>query len=784
MSVLDAICKIQNLIVEGKPKDEIYTTELQLLLELSGSEAGYIAEIKNNTEGKFLNYTAKVPAQPPVPEDVGFRTISKKTISTADFTIIPLFITKKQIGQVGLAIELGPDKLKYIEPLITQIAIKLYHFRVESEKVELLRIQSMSKAKSLLIANVSHELRTPLNALMGIEIIRDGSIELLVLINDILDISKLEAGEMQLYPNSTDVVGVVDSSYKIVGQMAYDKGLKFDFNIADDVPEHIIVDSNRLKQMMKNLLSNAIKFTSVGSVHTEVTIATPAEITHAGLPSTINPIQFTKNILATEKGATKTKTKPQTQIPGAVNPALDINRRELGEWNYIKFSVTDTGIGIAPENICRLFKSFSQLDDSSTKEYEGTGLGLAITYQLCTLMNGFIGVESTPGVGSTFYFIIPVQTHIYKIEKALDMALLNDRMFLVVDDNTKNLIRLTTLLEKWGVKFRECESPQRAVMSYLNNPNYKFDLGLLDIVMPIMSGNELAAKIASSVSPFPLIALSSATQQINSVSPAFAAHINKPYKDEELLQIILEVLSRQEDDSLSSSDDSSRSSPMGLPQQVPRSPRSPPATTKASKLKSIGKLTLTGFVPARKPVVASVPQTKAPPLASITHPSNDKMMRSMRGSIPMASGKHRVYKDYVPTIKNAGISILVVEDKPRNMETIIKMLNSAGYFNIDSATNGFEAVERVKANRGVAFNKKKSEYSVILMDIIMPKMDGVEATKKISELFPRKHRPKIIAVTARITDDAQTDYIQAGMDDVIFKPVSSISTLVNKLKSI
>jgi CheY-like chemotaxis protein len=111
-------------------------------------------------------------------------------------------------------------------------------------------------------------------------------------------------------------------------------------------------------------------------------------------------------------------------------------------------------------------------------------------------------------------------------------------------------------------------------------------------------------------------------------------------------------------------------------------------------------------------------------------------------------------------------------------------LNSAGYFNIDSATNGFEAVERVKANRGVAFNKKKSEYSVILMDIIMPKMDGVEATKKISELFPRKHRPKIIAVTARITDDAQTDYIQAGMDDVIFKPVSSISTLVNKLKSI
>lgn len=751
--------EIDAMLVKGCEMSEIFGFLLKTMVNDLGATSGYIEALS----GLYSKYVANIHYD-----------------NTLDYHIEPIYFDNMRIGKYGLYRPVIDSNI--LRPYTIKLGILIHYYQLEYEKTELAKTQSMSKAKSLLIANVSHELRTPLNALMGMlallenteldnhqwscmEVIRDASIDLLILINDILDISKLEAGEMQLYPSSTKILDCIESSYKIVGQMAYDKGLKFTFDLDEKVPKHIIVDSNRLKQMLKNLLSNAVKFTKDGSVKTTISIATDAEINKAGLPVVIG-LNFDAEMIQRAGMAIKKHNRHNmdkssgVNVSGAVTPVNTFNSRELGEWNYIKFSIVDTGIGIASENIPKLFKSFSQIDDSSTKEYEGTGLGLAITAQLCLLMKGHISVESTINQGSTFTFIIPVQTHIVKSTQ-LDLSLLDNRMFLVVDDNPKNLMRITALLEKWGVQFRECENPQRAIISYIDNPKYHFDLGLLDIVMPGMSGNELAAKIASGPNSFPLIALSSATQQLHSVSPAFAGHINKPYSDEELQQMILEVLNRHE---ISSSSESV--SPSNTPTKISPIP-SPKLTSvtqprKTERLISLSKLKFTKKSASQ--------QFDTQPLPTPYH--------------KYQSIKHHEQKDYYAPIKNADIKILVVEDKDRNLQTMVKMLQSAGYKYIDTAINGEAAVEKIHANRGVPFNKRKSQYDVILMDIIMPKMDGITATKKITEMFAARKRPKIIAVTARIIDNAHEEYLKEGMDDVIFKPIVRISSLIEKIANI
>jgi len=631
------------------------------------------------------------------------------------------------------------------------------------------------KAKKLLIANVSHELRTPLNAVMGmlallentelddhqwecVDVMRNSTIDLLVLINDILDISKLEAGELQLYPNSVRTVDCIESAHKILAQMAYDKGLHISWDVDSKVPEFIIADPNRLKQMLKNLLSNAIKFTKPprrstdnllemvdGKITTCVRIATREEVDEFELLGQPSP--------AKKKFSFVTLTPELKQMDVVVPPEID--PVYVGDKVYLYFSVTDNGIGIAPENINKLFKSFSQIDDSSIKEHEGTGLGLAITSQLAKLMRGGISVKSVLGKGSTFYFVIPVRVHLKGKVHKQDIARLRGKNFLIVDDNPANLMRLTSILDKWEVHYRECENSSRAMISYVNNPKYKFDLGLLDIIMPGMTGNELAVKIAASGSPFPLIALSSANQQISGISPAFSAHINKPYQEEELLEVILSVM--RQNDLISSSDDTESILASLGPNSKKKSDDSLKKLENENKLKKISQMKLG-------------PETKK------------ELIGSSIGNSVQIKSKKIVRKKSTEKTLNPGLSILIAEDKERNMSMLIKMLNSLGYTKIDTVVNGEEAVRAIRNNKGDKFSEKKSNYDVILMDVVMPKMDGIQATREINTMFPqRKYRPKIIAVTARVMDDADHEYRECGMDDVIFKPISQISQLAEKL---
>lgn len=744
------ICDLSGLGSSNQSPEEIWErilNKMLLLGQVSKEQpySGYVAQVLTDTKCELQ--CIAISGLSSIEE---YSVIVQSVVCTSEHMYLPLRMCDKHIGQIyikGDMTQLYKDADFSI--MLDALSTHFYYSVIQQKELVLLKQQSMNKAKGLLIANVSHELRTPLNAIIGmlalledtsmneyqwncIEIMRESSLDLMVLINDILDISKLEAGEMQLYPSSVNILEIIEKSHKIVGQNAYDKGLQLDYKIDKNVPESIIVDPNRFKQMMKNLLSNAVKFTKEGSIKTHVSLATDEEIVASGLPPKIS--------------MPSTPAVPEHIPLGAVVPANKIEPYKLGEWKYLKFTITDTGIGIDAVNIPTLFKSFTQVDGSITKEYEGTGLGLSITAQLCQLMKGFIGVNSVKNIGSSFYFIIPVQEYLPHITKNIDMALLKGKTFLVVDDNSKNLMRITALLDKWGIEYRECENPQRAVISYINNPKYHFDLGLLDIVMPQINGNELAAKIASSQYSFPLIALSSSTQQINSVSPAFSAHINKPYGDDELLEVIFSVLQ-----------ESRRGDPVSAP--------TPPS--KIEKLKTVSGFF--GLVSAEKKT-------------SVTGNIQFSPAKSQKFD---NSKKHRIDKDFREPIQNSNITILVVEDQQRNMDMIIKMLNSAGYQHIDTAYNGLEAIEKIKQNRGVPFSETKSQYDVILMDIVMPKMDGMQATKIISGLFTsRKYRPKIIAVTARITDNSYDEYMESQIDDILYKPIQSISSLIEKLKNI
>jgi len=721
--VLEIICPTGGTL---KIVSEYYNATYSVAQTEQTNNTENTEQINNTNNTNYLNYTTKTESEE-----------NKK---------INIVVGEKVIGELETEVEPPEDVVQMFGWIIER--------KIVDEELRAVKAKSMSKAKGLLIANVSHELRTPLNALMGmlalledtelddhqwscIEIMRESSIDLMVLINDILDISKLEAGEMQLYPSSVSLKDVIESSHKIVGQLAYEKGIKLVYQFHKDVPDYVITDANRFKQMLKNLLSNAIKFTPSGSVTTNISI---------------EPKNYVDDEIKTGKIYKLTEMDtPDKETDYAVKPVQKIDPRKIGKQYYIKFSITDTGIGISPEHIPKLFNSFTQVDSSNTKEYEGTGLGLAITSQLCKLMGGTIGVQSEKGKGSTFYFILPLQEYMPKLIPNYNMDLLKDKLFLVVDDDARNLMRITNLLEKWGVNFRECESSNRALISYINNSKYKFHLGLIDIVMPGINGNELAHKIASSNYPFPMIALSSASQQINSVSPAFSAHLNKPYEEHFLLETILSVLSDLKTDTKNE---------METKKEIEKQP------SKIEKLLSIKKISL-----------PRMSKNTSTPALSVVVPSPSDNVRQ--------STKHKINKNFSEPVKNTGINILVVEDQQRNMQMIVQMLKSAGYKNISTASNGIEAIEKVKYNLGVKFSNTKSQYDVILMDIIMPKMDGIQASREISQLFlTAKHKPHIIAVTARITDDSKEEYRQAGIDDVLYKPIQNTSYLIDKLKLI
>ena len=389
-------------------------------------------------------------------------------------------------------------------------------------ELEKKRAEASEKAKEQFLANMSHEIRTPLNAIMGmariligksaeesnfkyINAIINATDNLLVIVNDILDLSKIEAGKIQLEQNPFELRKLIENLLLLMKQKSDEKGIAFELNIDNKIPDWIIGDAVRINQILLNIVANAIKFTEQGAVNV-----------------TCSLISMENNIA------------------------------------QIKFEIQDTGIGIASENINYIFDTFTQEDASITRKFGGTGLGLSISKRLVEKIGGAIFVESEINKGSKFTFVLPFEIYIPKInntnssENEVDNT--NFEMplkILLVDDNTFNQLVATDIIQTKFIN-TEVTIAENGLVCLEILKTQVFDLILMDISMPELDGISASKEIRSQNNDFaktvPIIAMTSYVnaEEIEKFNLAgIHDYIRKPFDAENLINLILKYATPQ-----------------------------------------------------------------------------------------------------------------------------------------------------------------------------------------------------------------------------------------------
>ena len=494
-----------------------------------------------------------------------------------------------------------------------------------------------NRAKSEFLASMSHEIRTPMNAIIGmadllwettltseqrkyLRIFRRAGASLLSLINDILDLSKVESGRLDLDTIDFDLSELIDKASEMLALRANEKGLELVSHLAPDVPCHLIGDPNRLYQILLNLLGNAIKFTEMGSVVMTVT-----------------------------------------------------NDPDCQEAGVIRFSITDTGIGVPPDKLKTIFDTFTQAHSTIARQYGGTGLGLSISQRLATLMGGRIWAESTLGEGSTFHCLVRlgIQTA-PSIPKPAIAPNLTGLRCLVVDDYPTNRLILRETLFGWGAFVEEADSGEQAMDLLQQSLISKtlFGLLLLDCRMPGMDGFEVIERIRADhrLSGLTIIMLASdrwADDIAKTYDLGLGGYLVKPIRRSDLQQTISIALGRSQSAFLTTS------------------------------------------------------QQSRPPAAPSCKP----------------------------------LRILLVEDSLDNQVLIKSYLKDTPH-RLDLADNGQIGVAKFQ----------NGHYDLIFMDIQMPVMDGLTATRTIRKWEQEQDLPQvqIVALTALALKEEATRIFEAG----------------------